>query len=226
MEQKHTRCHAVRFQSSLPSLHPHSGIACVWLEAALLPRQSHRYSAPKTEREAWQVPAWPRGRVELGRAQDRAAPLPRVPNTARPRPHRQLPAALRDGITREGPRHSLGTFLVSSSAPLSSHADVSRQGWFQTLPHHEHTALPELGEKLLHRPLPSRPCPSRTSAWQQSNCSQVVLVDVPPAVPSHSSPQVPAVPPGPQPAPYSAGCLAARGSMSSAANTSPPIRVK
>lgn len=70
-----------------------------------------------------------------------AGSVPRVPNTARPRPHRQLPATLRDGITREGPGHSLGMFLVSSSAALSSHADVSRQGWFQALPHHEHTAL-------------------------------------------------------------------------------------
>lgn len=107
-------------------LHPHSGIACVWLEAALLPLQSHRYSAPKIEREAWQV---------------LCLVCQTQPNTAWPRPHRQLPATLRDGITREGPRHSLGTFLVSSSAALSSHADVSRQGWFQALPHHEHTAL-------------------------------------------------------------------------------------
>lgn len=178
----------------------------------------------------------PRGRVELGRAQGRTAPPPRVPIAARPRPHRQLLAACRDGIARERSEHPLGMLLVSfSSAPLSSHADLCRQGWFQALPHHERTALSEQGEKLLHRPLPSRPCPGRASAWQQSNCSRVVLVDVPPAATSHSSPPgprcPPTVPPGPQPAccsaaPGSTGCLVLHGSTSSAADTSPPIQVK
>lgn len=122
-------------------------------------------------------PAVPQVQCSKDREGGLAGSVPRVPNTARPRPHWQLPAALRDGITREGPGHSLGMFLVSSSAALSPHADVSRQGWFQALPHHEHTALLEPSEKLQ---LGSK---ATAAEWCWWTCHQLPLPTAPPRSP-------------------------------------------